>query len=446
MAYLPTSEKDKEKEQGQGPQAANPVLSSTSGVMPSMGMAAGQSKAPTQSGAYNDVQDYLAANRGEGGRMAGQIAQGVENTAQSGQAGLQAVESDFGSQAAKTPAYQPLDFNDPTKVDPNAFKQQYGAQYQGYQNLSDVGNYGNVVSMLGRAQSQGAMSQTEPGRKELAAETFQKPNYSGGMLSLDQAIMQKQPESQKQFTGLKEKTQGLTELPKAATQRAETVKAEKTAEAKKASEGAKTGYAEKLANYNQQLADRQAKYTAAQPQRMQSALQAYTGQGEAADLYGVRAQDYARDTNPLPTIQNVATEQDRAQAVALHNLAGQVDPSIFQGYATSIPGSADVGKYDPNAPITFDQQAINQARQAGRASLESEINQALNSGGSYEDRQRAVGDALARYRMASNYQGRIALPLEQQIAALQGNLGGQGAAPTPAPAPSTGRSQSYWKG
>lgn len=396
MAYLPQSEKDKEKEQG----AAAPVLSSTSGVMPSMGMAAGASKAPTSSGAYSDVQEYLEANKGQGEKMAGQIAQGVENVAQSGEAGLKAAESEFGTQAAKSTPYQKLDFSDPTKVDPNAFKQQYGASYQGYQNLSDVGNYGNVMSMLGRAQTSGQLSQSEEGRKQLAAQQFQKPNYTGGMLSLDQAILQRTPAATEQFKAMKERTAQLPGYVDAAKQRAETVKTEKTAEAEKAKSEAQKGYADRLSQYNQQIYDKQQAAERSRPNRINEAIASYSRPGgiETPNLYNVKMADYMKDPTVMPTIGNIASAQEIEQAKALQSLAGQVDPGLFQGYGQGVLAGEKSERYDPSKPIEFDRGRFESDRASAGRAVRGELDAAMG-----RNDINAINSILDRYGLTDSY-------------------------------------------
>jgi hypothetical protein len=83
------------------------------------------------------------------------------------------------------------------------------AQYTGPNALSETEGYGNLAQKYGKAKSYLDNTATDQGRYALLGDLYKKPNYSGGMKTLDQTILQADPNSRNQLQGIRDKYAGI---------------------------------------------------------------------------------------------------------------------------------------------------------------------------------------------------------------------------------------------
>lgn len=365
MAYLPTSEKDKEN---QGQQQGTPMLSATAGA-PMMGMPSGGSKqGPSSSGSWTNLENYLQANRGEGSRMAGDVTGKISQQAQEGEQGLQQAQSEFETKANQTPTYQQMDWSDPTKVNKEAFTAQKNATYGGYGGLGEVSGYDAIVSKLRGAQTASQQSKTEPGRMELLKQSYQRPSYSTGQQALDQMITQNEPESRDKYKEIQEKYAEEAKKATTAEETAAKLAEQKKSQAAEVSSKTKQDYSNRLNQYNQQLQSAAQQAQSARAKQVQDELAKYGGSS-----YGVSQAGYVSPVEEQATPYSVASAQDLAQARALQDLVGG-DTSMFQGNAQMVAANPElVGTYGRQPLVNYNEGGYQGAVSAAQTRYGQEV-------------------------------------------------------------------------
>lgn len=222
MAYdlFQQTEDDKKKEADQ--QANGVVIGQGSPVVNSAGGATG-SGAPTRSGNYTNLQDYLRANSGS--KFGQEVTQKIEGDVNQGAEAQQGFDTAYKST---------VDQNRVTKNDAvlnkakeyapqvaenadlkNAYTKMRDAQYKGPQSASDLTDeYSKTTGAINKAQEVARANTDESGRKAYLDQQYGsgvgRNTYNSGQQKLDNFLIQSDPNSQGRFEELNQKAQGLT--------------------------------------------------------------------------------------------------------------------------------------------------------------------------------------------------------------------------------------------
>lgn len=219
MAYVDEINEDEE----QGPQGSGEVVTSSGSgsTVPSGGnqgssnQGSFQQEEKASSTGWTNLQNYVSANKGAASRMAGDIAEGIGQTAQSATQAKQGLASNVRSDvAANTVRDQGLINNlssDPTKVDKEAYQAQRDARYSGPTDVQSYNRYADVQRKIQGLGSQLQNTETEEGRRALLKQEYGRPDYGYGAQTLDSFIIGASPESQEQIAATKQQYGGLAD-------------------------------------------------------------------------------------------------------------------------------------------------------------------------------------------------------------------------------------------
>lgn len=221
MAYLPTSEKDKEDQKGQqeGGPTNETTLGGQGGVIGGGGggvqQQSGPQTAPGQAGTgFVNLQRYISANRPGIGRMTDTTVGKIGETGQQAQQAKEGVIGAFDEQAAaaRVQADQGILKNlrkDPTKITGNAdtlaaFQRMQSGQYGGPKSMADVEGFQQAQGAVDKLGTTLGQTETSGGRYNLLRQYLGDPRYSQGENRLDQAFMQSDPNAQQKLAGVRE--------------------------------------------------------------------------------------------------------------------------------------------------------------------------------------------------------------------------------------------------
>lgn len=195
--------------------------SSASDSAPSSGTSATStapqySPAGTKSGSFQNVQNYLDANAGfnQDKGLAGKAYGTLKDQQQQQENAIGGASNEFQQQSSQVgEAYDPSKVSnfvqqataDPTTYasDPNnvaAYQKMLGAQYTGPQNLANAGDLQNNAQQFAQTTN---LTTSEPGRMALLNKLYGggagNANYTSGQQSLDNLLMQGNPEQLNQL-------------------------------------------------------------------------------------------------------------------------------------------------------------------------------------------------------------------------------------------------------
>lgn len=361
---------------------------------------------PTSSGRFQNLQNYLTANKGynqSGGGLAGQVGtsltgqeaeqeQAVGQESQRVQSEAKTAAQPFsyytpGGAAAGTSVdpYLQQAISDPTKIanDPNALAQwqkYYGGQYTA---PSAFDTSGTITSGQQGFMGKVGMTGSETGRMDLLRNLYGTPQYSVGQQGLDQLLIQSQPGQLSNLqqtagnlgtqltgafnTGQTAATQSLTDLAAAAN------KASTTAKSTLGDES--SGYIKEQedvlqAKADQEQAARQAQYDAVLKQLKEGNVTADTAQelglpSLGTNLYGVDPTAYLNSGVGQVGVGNIATTEDQAKFSALSKLIGQTPGSKLEQFATPTGPMA--------SPYSYDAAALNQAISGAKSGYQTDL-------------------------------------------------------------------------
>ena len=314
MPYIPQSEKEKEQQQ-QG--LTKPVLSGGGGLVGTTGQA---SSKPTQSGSWTNLQNYLMANAGQGERMAGQVAGGIEKQAREQKQALGGLEQEYQRQSVK-PSYD--------LSQAQQFKQALGGQYTGPKSLSDIEGYSGVVSGMKGVGEKAALGKTEAGRTQLLSEAYARPQYGAGQKRLDQLLVQGAPGAREKIGSVSGYEKLIEELTPAEQRAAQTYQ-ERTQQAQKEKGKAQEEMGKRVKALSGGL---QSKYQQLVQENAatENEIQRIRGMQET----GIPASNYLTPTYGQASAERVATPEDVAQIRALADIAGgeqYFDPTLTNLY------------------------------------------------------------------------------------------------------------------
>lgn len=231
MAFLPTSEKDKEEEKAAGAQSSENVLSSASGAVGggagTAAPAASSSSANSSGGTgFVNLQSYLDANKEGASRMATGLAGAVQEKADTARGSVDTARSQFDEQAKQNritgadEVMKKIKAGRAAEVDKDRFGRVTSGKYAGPTGL--VGE-DQAASAVQKARQARDLTGTSEGRHTLLRDVYGRPTYTKGESRLDQALVAADPTSRQQFKDVREKNMGLADyLDKARGYAAET--------------------------------------------------------------------------------------------------------------------------------------------------------------------------------------------------------------------------------
>ncbi len=299
--------------------------------------------------------------------------------------------------------------SNPQDINVDEFSKLRDAEYKGPNSLSDTADlYNQVQGSAGSAVGKANASKTEGGRFALLDNYFGKPSYSQGQKSLDNLLVQNDPNSQQAFDQMRTNANALqnnvnqagvdlgnygvqgkaqTEQTKNAARSAIGIDEAGNQVEGGALSGAKTGL---QSAYEQRLAQQKAQedaYRAALSQRDFAGTQGL-GLENNGPLYNLDLGNYLTKPNDL-NVQTAASPEQAQRLKALSALAGQQNDLITD--------ESLVGKYDTEPVVGFDKDAFSRAieqatsgYQAGLKPIQDTLtkttddrNQAINEGNRY---------------------------------------------------------------
>lgn len=362
--------------------------------------------AGTQSGAYPNLQQYMSANQNwtnqQGQGLGGEIASNLGQQGQQIQQGTQNAQQAFqntGNTWAENTQNAANAFNQGiaggnaynfTQNNPQA-QQQAGqalnANYQGPQNLFGVNNnlqqqaqnYTNTAGQLG----------TESGRFNLLQQMFGGNNYNQGQQSLDQALLQTNPQQQQQLKGAQQQAtqtqQNLQNANAGAQQQAQAWQNLGQNTSQQAAQNLNAAVNTENQNIQNQYQIAQqgqaANIAALQNGNISQALATQLGiTAPIASTYGVNATQYL--TQPALTMGNTAQQADYNQMAALQQLAGAAPTALTAGNSAALQQDQLAGTPGTSAgQETFNNPAYQAAIKQNQAAYNQAITplvQALN--------------------------------------------------------------------
>lgn len=424
-----------------GSQIAGGASATASGATPG-----GNSTTPTSSGQFQNLNSYLNANNNSdfGNQFVGKLNNDIGQAGASQQQGLQQFKaaSDAGSlyngsstQPDNTTwqspqnTYQDAQYKEPQNVsyagpgatsggqgntqapyqstvnnaisdpygfskDPNnitAFQNILNAQYKGPQSYSDLsGAYQQASGATQKAENEAKAAQTEPGRFSLLNQFFGNPNYSQGQQSLDNLLIQGNPntgqqvsqarqnadQSQVDFQNQQQQAQAYASQNMGNTQAARDY-ARNAIGVDQSGNPTSAGLYQTTLNNAQTTAQNTANTDQQQASDLSRAISSGNLSGlspEELSMLGVSSGQSYFDVNPNqyltinPDInQNSVMDPTQASRItALSELAGLSNP---------FGGAKDVGSLYGTNPVNFNKEGFNQAIQQRQGQYQNAFNE-----------------------------------------------------------------------
>lgn len=215
MAYVDETLLENEEEQGgptvSGSAASNQVQQTPSNSAPSQ-------TAKKTPGNFANLTEYLRVNKPLqfGEQVAGKIGGEIDE----GSKAVSDAETEFksrvdGNTVRDTQGLTEQISANPMGVDVGAFKQLRDASYGGPKTLADTQDLSSrVLGATGTATGKAAASGTESGRFALLDSYFGKPQYSRGQKTLDNLLIQNDPNSQQAFAEMRTRADQLSDTSK----------------------------------------------------------------------------------------------------------------------------------------------------------------------------------------------------------------------------------------
>lgn len=215
MAYVDTSALEDEQQKNDPSGVVTGAGAPAAPAAPAGGGASGSSSTQSKTPANNfaDLSQYLKINAPQefGSTLAGKVGDDIN----SGETTLSDAQTQFKNRADASTIRDDQGLTNqlsqsPESVDPNAFATIRDAAYKGPTSLSDASDLNSQVtgaasSAVGKANA----SKTEGGRFALLDNYFGKPSYSSGQKSLDNLLVQDDPNSQQAFDQMRQNAQQL---------------------------------------------------------------------------------------------------------------------------------------------------------------------------------------------------------------------------------------------
>lgn len=450
----PNEQDDEQQNQDAGFQVAGAPQTAGQGAAPAQ--AGAKPKAEKTGSGFTNIDKYVQANKAQnfGSEVVGKV-QGDVNKAQDS---MQQAAGSFGQKVNANQAFGKAQvdqaLNDPSKANAAQFQAGLDQQYKGPKSLAESqDDYNKFTGDTSKAQTAANQLSSESGRFGLLDNYFGRQNYGFGQKSLDNALFQAQPGVGAQSNAVQQQAQGLQSQGKQMQDQLQSQASQRAGEIEQArnyqrgqlgfdqsgqvvsGQGAYGGLQKDLATG---LTDANAKRTANQ-QALQQAISGGNEQGydltpeqmqqlgidPGMSTYGINPMDYIKNGSAL-SMDQVATDQQRARLAALNGLVGQ-------GYSQNMLGD----KQDAGSDYSFDkerfandtaaqQRSLEQKRQEANALVNDKAGsvQAYNSQGynpysgisrdQYEQQKRAINEEQGRREQAE----RAAIA---QLASAQGS-------------------------
>ena len=204
MAYLPMSEKDKEKQNESGGGTEQVISGSTGTVGDSApgsstgGSSQTEKKGSSSGSGWTNLQNYVTANRGEDKRMGEAVQSNVAGKAN---------EADEYSNAFQTTANERIEKNtirddgivDQIKTNASGitsdddrmaqYSKQYNATWEGPQDYTQVDGFTDTSQKYDRAEDSANAAGDFSGRTALLDEVYSAPQYSAGEKRFDSFLV-----------------------------------------------------------------------------------------------------------------------------------------------------------------------------------------------------------------------------------------------------------------
>lgn len=213
-------EDNEQQQQGTTPPPSPGAAPSAQYTAPSAGQKPGT---PTSSGRFVNLQKYMQANTGEGGRMATQVANPYEQKATQAKASIYKGAQDFKTLAEKARAPQ-FEQSKVTQALSNPYalyesQQQgqpneqlqtltgyLGAEYKGPMQLEEVADTKAIQQQQQQVAQAGEFAKTGSGRSQLLRTQYAQPGqrYTGGFTKLDQLLLQQSKPGIQQLQNLEQ--------------------------------------------------------------------------------------------------------------------------------------------------------------------------------------------------------------------------------------------------
>lgn len=348
MAYV--SALEDEDLEGGGPLVPGGAPTATA---PTPGSAAAPAKKTP--GRFADLGEYLRVNAPQkfGEQLAGKVGSDIETA----QGKLSGAGDEFRSRAdaskvEDTGGLTSQVGTNPEGIDVGAFAKLRDAKYSGPTQFQDAADlYGQTRGAADSAAGKAQASKSEGGRFALLDNYYNKPSYSQGQKTLDNLLVQNDPNSTQAFTQMQENAK---QLQSNVAQTGKELGAYGT-QAKAATEGTRKSARDALGIDNtgnttgagaiggvmDSLSDRQKQYQAEAQRLSDIGVSGHyrdinpefnTMLSELGQTYGVNPGQYYNAYDPGSVTQaNVASPEELTRLRALDKLAGLQDPFQTEG-------------------------------------------------------------------------------------------------------------------
>lgn len=359
MAIYYDLDEEKKKQNGEESATSDTVLGGQSGVITggaqvsAGGAGSPQSPKPTSSGSFTNLQSYLQANQGNS--AANKIADNVKSANTTARTSLGEASTDFNQQVQAGGVTKDTSLVDQVTKTPvgytsdqkTKFQQQLNANYGGPDNLTETDKGQQAFKDVTKASQYNQSLKTEPGRFTLLQEMFKRPDYSKGQQTLDQLLIQNDPNAKQTMQGAVDDFGGLDQQYETAKTDAGNAAQARRIEAQEASKYANEalyGVDGKGGAINQRLdsADARVQQRLAdqkvQTDQLREALKNRDLTGLSPEqvaqlgipdgsVYGMDFSDRIQAVDPTQITRETAmTPQEFAELGALHELGGVDNP------------------------------------------------------------------------------------------------------------------------
>lgn len=228
MAFVPQLNQDDEEQQGgqaaQGPQQLGPQGGAITGSAPAAGASQGGQKR-----SFSNINQYLQQNQPQSAKLGEKVGGFVGQQLDSAQQGLQQGQEQFNKQLGENKRTFNADLvnqagADPTKLDEGQFGQLKSKLSGSYEGPSEIDN--NVFNQTQKAVGTANLGGSEEGRKQLLQQVQNPRRASAGVSSLNNLLLQNNPQAQAQIQAKQEQAKQLQQnAEKARSESSEQVKA-----------------------------------------------------------------------------------------------------------------------------------------------------------------------------------------------------------------------------
>jgi hypothetical protein len=223
-------DQDQQNKQNQQDAISGPqtITSGQSGVISGSDSGSGNPSAgkPSSSGSYTNLQDYLNANKDQAAQLGSTVASNISKDGTTASNSINDASNQFQNQVGQgTIKNLGTAEQDTAKAISNAqnltagqklgsddldnFKAVSNATYTGPKTFQDAGTYQPAYDATQKAINEGEQTKTDSGRYAILQNMFARPTYSSGETSLDNLLLNVNPDSQAQLNQARQNVSGL---------------------------------------------------------------------------------------------------------------------------------------------------------------------------------------------------------------------------------------------